>query len=185
MTTLTRLTRRWRPLASSLIRIVVLAALAGCDAPYQQFLDSIPTTEISPDQPADVFLGIDGLSRQAFDRARARGAFADYAAADLVTAFPGTSDYAWTRTMRAGALGGYELQYFDTERNVMQNDGIEGLAEHPLEEGIVGTLPCYARFDFLGNGDFSRRAKQRQRAGGPESDSRYLVPEPFPQFACP
>ncbi len=143
-----------RRLALSLIRMLVLAAApAGCDAPYQQFLGSIPTNEIDPDQPADVFLGIDGLSRQAFDSARARGAFAGYDAADLVTTFPGTSDYAWTRTMRAGAIGGYELQYFDSERNAMQNDGLEGLADHPLKEGIVGTLPCYARFDFLGNGD--------------------------------
>jgi hypothetical protein len=133
--------------------VLALVAAAGCDAPYEQFLDSIPSAETSPDQPADVYLGIDGLSRQAFDRARARGAFADYSVADLVTVFPGTSDYAWTRTMRAGSIGGYELQYFDTTRNVMENEGLEGLAEHPLEEGIVSTLPCYARFDFLGNGD--------------------------------
>jgi hypothetical protein len=142
-----------RKLALSLVRVLALAAPAGCDAPYQQFLDNIPTAEIDPDRPADVFLGVDGLSRQAFDRARARGAFADYGAADLITAFPGTSDYAWMRTMRAGSIGGYELQYFDTERNVMENDGLEGLADHPLKEGIVGTLPCYQRFDFLGNGD--------------------------------
>jgi hypothetical protein len=147
------MTRPARKLVLSLVRLLLLAAAAGCDAPYQQFLDSIPTPELAPDQPADVFLGIDGLSRQAFDRARARGAFADYDAADLITAFPGTSDYAWTRTMRAGSIGGYELQYFDTDRNVMENDGLEGLAEHPLKEGIIGTLPCYERFDFLGNGD--------------------------------
>ena len=145
-------TRKCR-LAVTLVRLLPLTVAAGCDAPYAQFLGAIPTAEIAPDQPADVFLGIDGLSRQAFDRARARGAFADYDAADLVTAFPGTSDYAWTRTLRAGAIGGYELQYFDTQKNVMENDGLEGLADHPLKEGIVGTLPCYTRFDFLGNGD--------------------------------
>jgi hypothetical protein len=130
----------------------VLLTTTGCDSPYQQFLDAIPTAEIAPDEPAEVFLGIDGLSRQAFDRARDRGAFADYATADLITAFPGTSDYAWTRTLRAGPIGGYELQYFDPERNAMQNDGFEGLADHPLKEGLAGTLPCYGRFDFLGNG---------------------------------
>jgi hypothetical protein len=128
-------------------------ALAGCDAPYEGFLDAIPMGETSPGEPAEVFLGIDGLSRQAFDRARARGAFSDYATADLITPFPGTSDYSWTRTMRAGSIGGYELQYFDNAHNRMENDRIEGLADHPLREGIVGTLPCYERFDFLGDGD--------------------------------
>jgi hypothetical protein len=133
--------------------VFALLALAGCDAPYEGFLDAIPMGETSPDETAEVFLGVDGLSRQAFDRARARGAFADYAAADLITPFPGTSDYSWTRTMRAGSIGGYELQYFDNEQNRMENDGLEGFADHPLREGIVDTLPCYARFDFLGNGE--------------------------------
>ena len=130
-----------------------LAAVCGCDAPYQQFLGSIPTEEVDPDAPVEVFLGVDGLSRQAFDLARARGAFADYRAADLITPFPGTSDYSWTRTLRAGALGGYELQYFDPQANVMENRGLVGVAEHPLREGIAGTLPAYQRFDFLGDGE--------------------------------
>jgi hypothetical protein len=133
--------------------VVLLLALAGCDAPYEGFLDAIPAGESAPDEAAEVFLGIDGLSRQAFDRARARGAFADYATADLITPFPGTSDYSWTRTLRAGSIGGYELQYFDTAHNRMEQAGLEGFADHPLHEGIVNTLPCYARFDFLGDGD--------------------------------
>jgi hypothetical protein len=135
------------------IGLALALVLAGCDAPYEGFLDAIPTGELSPDQPAEVFLGIDGLSRQAFDRARARGAFADYATADLITPFPGTSDYSWTRTMRAGSIGGYELQYFDNAHNRMENAGLEGFADHPLREGIIDTLPCYARFDFLGDGE--------------------------------
>jgi hypothetical protein len=130
-----------------------LAAVCGCDGPYQQFLGSIPTEEVDPDAPVEVFLGVDGLSRQAFDLARARGAFADYRAADLITPFPGTSDYSWTRTLRAGALGGYELQYFDPVANNMENQGLVGVAEHPLREGIADTLPAYQRFDFLGDGE--------------------------------
>jgi len=136
--------------------VAVAAALAGacgCDAPYQQFLGSIPTEEVDPDAPVEVFLGIDGLSKRAFDLARARGAFADYHAADLITPFPGTSDYSWTRTLRAGALGGYELQYFDPHANTMENRGLVGVAEHPLREGIADTLPAYQRFDFLGDGE--------------------------------
>jgi len=130
-----------------------LAAACGCDGPYQQFLGSIPTEEVNPDAPVEVFLGIDGLSKQAFELARARGAFADYRAADLITPFPGTSDYSWTRTLRAGALGGYELQYFDPQANAMENRGLVGVAEHPLREGIADTLPAYQRFDFLGDGE--------------------------------
>jgi hypothetical protein len=132
--------------------LAAAVAAAGCDAPYQGFLDTIPVGETASDEPTEVFLGVDGLSRQAFDRARARGAFADYAAADLITPFPGTSDYSWTRTLRAGSIGGYELQYFDPAQNRMVEDGLEGLIDHPLREGLVDTLPCYARFDFLGDG---------------------------------
>ena len=54
-----------------------------------------------------------------------------------------------------------------------------------LQQREAAQLGVPAGHHLLGDGDFSRRAKQRQRAGGPESDSRYLGPEPFPQFACP
>jgi hypothetical protein len=141
-----------RAVAASAVTAALVAA-CGCDNPYQQFLGSIPTEEVDPDAPVEVFLGVDGLSKQAFDLARAQGAFADYHAADLITPFPGTSDYSWTRTLRAGALGGYELQYFDPQANSMENRGLVGVAEHPLREGIAGTLPAYQRFDFLGDGE--------------------------------
>ena len=137
----------------ALTATAAVTALSGCDAPYQQFLGAIPTTEANPDAPVEVFLGIDGISKQAFELARARGAFAEYNVADLVTAFPGTSDYCWTRTLRAGALGGYELQYFDPRENVMHKEGIAGVAAHPIEKGLVETLSVYQRFDFLGDGE--------------------------------
>ena len=35
----------------------------------------------------------------------------------------------------------------------MENRGLVGVAEHPLREGIAGTLPAYQRFDFLGDGE--------------------------------
>ena len=130
-----------------------LAAAAGCDASYQQFLNGIPTGTKASTEPVQVYLGIDGLSRQAFDRARERGAFAGWNSADLVTPFPGTSDYVWTRIMRAGSLGGYEIQYFDARQNKIENGGLSGLAQHPLHEGIAGTFPCYQRFDFVGDGE--------------------------------
>src|SRR5688572_24034322 len=88
------------------------ATAGGCDASYQQFLGGVPLPPGDPATAVQVYLGIDGLSREAFDRARARGAFAGFAAADLITPFPGTSDYVWTRTLRAGSIGGYEIEYF-------------------------------------------------------------------------
>jgi len=141
-----------RPLL--LVVLVALAAGSGlaCDAAYQGFLSSVPEPETDPSAVAHVYLGIDGMSRQAFDLARARGAFSGWNTADLVTPFPGTSDYSWTRTLRAGSLGGYELQYFDPAANQMQADGLSGTLDHLLREGIVGTLPAYQRFDFLGDG---------------------------------
>jgi hypothetical protein len=100
-----------------------------------------------------VFLGIDGLSRQAFDLARTRGAFTNWNVSDLITPFPGTSDYSWTRTLRAGALGGYEIEYYDPTTNELVGQGLAGVAEHPLREGIADTFDCYRRFDFLGDGE--------------------------------
>src|SRR5687768_12917875 len=115
---------------AALIPLALL--LHGCDAAYGGFLDAIPI----PDQgtaegPVEVYLGIDGLSRAAYDRARAAGAFASFSDGDLITPFPGTSDYAWTRLLGTGTLPGYEIQYFDTVANRLENQGLRGVAEHP------------------------------------------------------
>ena len=98
--------------------LVVATAVSGCDPAYSGFLDSIPIPEDPQGtEPVEVLLAIDGLSREAYDLARGLGAFASYQDGDLITAFPGTSDYAWTRTLGAGSLPGYEMQYFDPQRN--------------------------------------------------------------------
>ena len=130
--------------------IVFLAA--GCDLGYGNFLDTVPVTDQHPGQ-VQVFLAIDGMSRAAFDAAREAGAFHKYAAADLVTFFPGVSDYSWMRILRAGQTPGYEIQYYDPERNTLISPGIPGVIEHPLRQGVADPLPCYQRFDFLGDGD--------------------------------
>jgi hypothetical protein len=129
--------------------------LVACDGSYADFLNAVPVSEDkSQEKPVEVILGIDGLSRAAFDRARAQGAFADYHDADLIAVFPASSDYAWTRMLQVAPLGGYEIEYFDNEKNTLVNDGIVGMADHPLRGGgLIGTLPCYQRFDFLGNGE--------------------------------
>lgn len=131
----------------------LLATSPGCDESYRGYLNAVPEGATDESAPVQVFLGIDGMSRQAFDLARTRGAFASWTVADLVTPFPGTSDYSWTRTLRARALGGYEIEYYDPDANQLVGQGLAGVAEHPLREGIVDTLDCYRRFDFLGDGE--------------------------------
>jgi hypothetical protein len=133
--------------------LVVLLLAAGCDTGYGGFLDTVPVTDQHLDRPVDVVLGIDGMSRAAFTEARARGAFRSFAVSELVTFFPGVSDYSWMRILRAGQLPGYEIQYYDPEANVLHNSGIAGVAEHPLRGGVADPFPSYGRFDFLGDGD--------------------------------
>jgi hypothetical protein len=137
------------------LRLALLLSLgaAACDGSYAQFLDAVPASDDGAPAMVQVFVGIDGLSRAAFDGARARGAFQDYAAADLITPFPGTSDYVWTRLLRAPPMQGYELGYYDPPSNQVVHDGLSGSLEHALREGISESLPCYRRFDFLGDGD--------------------------------
>ena len=130
-----------------------MALLAlGCDPAYEGFLGAIPIPAHDDSGPVEVVLAVDGLSRQAFDRARAAGAFTSFRDGDLITAFPGTSDYAWTRTLGTGSLPGYEIQYYDPGRNRLEKTGLGGVIEHPIREGLAGSLPCYQRFDFLGDG---------------------------------
>ncbi len=130
----------------------VLTAAAGCDASAGGFLGVVPV----PDDrtgPTEVFLAIDGISRAAFDGARARGAFQDWRSADLVTYFPAVSDYSWMRMLRAGSLAGYEIEYYDRARNELVNSGLAGVLGHPLRQGLLDPLPCYRLFDFLGDGE--------------------------------
>jgi hypothetical protein len=134
--------------------LVVALALGGCDAAYMGFLDAVPISDETGGGPIDVYLAVDGLSRAAYDRARAAGAFGSFADGDLITAFPGTSDYAWTRMLGAPPLDGYEIQYFDPDRNRLENQGLKGVVEHPVREGLADSFPCYGRFDFLGDGYF-------------------------------
>jgi hypothetical protein len=135
------------------VTVATLVLLAGCDTGYGSFLQTVPVADQPHDQPVEVFLGIDGLSRAAFDEARAAGAFSGWSAADLVTFFPGVSDYSWMRLLRAGTMPGYEIQYYDPDRNTVVGAGLAGLAEHPLREGVFDPLPSYGSFDFLGDGD--------------------------------
>lgn len=130
-----------------------LLLVCGCDGIYAGFLNSVPVSDDESIGTTHVILAIDGLSKAAFDAARTQGAFSEWYAADLVTPFPSTSDYSWTRTLRTDPIPGYELEYYDAATNSIVNDGLTGIVEHPFETGILDARPCYARFDYLGNGD--------------------------------
>jgi hypothetical protein len=134
--------------------LLVTLMMAGCDTGYGSFLQTVPVAEPEDAPPVEVFLGIDGLSRAAFDGARTAGAFRDWSDADLITFFPGVSDYSWMRLLRAGSMPGYEVQHYDPQQNELVSAGLPGVLEHPLRQGLVDPLPCYRRFDFLGDGDF-------------------------------
>lgn len=136
--------------------LALLVAATGCDSSYGGFLDAVPVSDVQAgsDEPAHVYLAIDGMSRAAFDGARARGAFAWLQASDLIGFFPAVSDYSWTRLLRTGSMHGHELQYYDAESNRMSNLGVRGVVEHPLREGLLDPLPVYRDFDFLGDGVF-------------------------------
>ena len=141
-------------LQRTLLALVMLSA-AGCDASYGEFLSAVPIEEqrANGSQPMHVFLGVDGISRQAFDLARKQGAFPAWHAADWITVFPAVSDYAWTRILGAAPMPGYETQYYDPEENRVHNKGLAGVAEHPLSQGLLDPLDCWNSFDYLGNGE--------------------------------
>lgn len=140
---------------TTLIGMAMALTVASCDSSYGHFLNNVPIKDERAEAtaPTQVFLGVDGISRQAFDQARAQGAFRNWNAADWVGFFPAVSDYSWMRMFRAGQMPGYELQYFDPKTNELHNKGLLGVAEHPLSQGLLDPLACWKKFDFLGNGE--------------------------------
>lgn len=144
---------------SLMVSRTALAALlvytVACDASYGEFLNTVPIQDerANATQPTHVFLGVDGISRQAFDLAREQGAFAGWHAADWISVFPAVSDYAWTRMLAADPMPGYETQYYDPHNKVLHNKGLAGVAEHPFSQGLLNPLSCWSRFDYLGNGE--------------------------------
>lgn len=138
---------------SAVLASAAMIAFGACDSTYGGFLGAVPVEDQRADgPPVQVFLGIDGMARVAFDRARAAGAFAGYHDADFVAPFPAVSDYAWMRMLRAGQTTGYEIQHYDARDNQLHSVGLLGVLEYPLEQGLLDPLPCYRDFDFLGDG---------------------------------
>ncbi len=138
----------------ALFHIVTLVALTHCDWDQRALLNSIPVAPDSKAHPAlHVFLGVDGVSREALDEARLRGAFSDFSVSTLVPIFPATSDVSWTRILRAPSIKGYELTYYDAKRDLVENQGLSGLLGHAIPAATFDkNFPYYRAFEFRGTG---------------------------------
>lgn len=123
----------------------------GCDWGYYALLNSIPIDDTYGAKRVHVLLGVDSLALSLVEQARAQGAFSEdtWRLAPVATAFPGTSDSSWTRTLHTEPIDGYEYQYYDPTHDEVVRAGYWGLFTHAvpwLEK------PCYEAFDYAGDG---------------------------------
>ena len=128
--------RNIQSISRVLVATFLLGSLSACDWIQLAFLNSIPFNSSPSLNPVlQVYLGIDGLSPFAVEEAMKRGAFQKGAKgplklSQLITPFPGTSTYSWTRTLRSGKMDGYEIEYYSPEKDRLINSGLEGLLKH-------------------------------------------------------
>ncbi len=77
--------------------------------------------ESGPDAPRTLILALDGVPFAAVQRAREQGAFAAWSEpVPLISTFPSLTNVAFTALFQpfdVGAANGYEIRYFDLERN--------------------------------------------------------------------
>ena len=135
----------------------------ACDWIHASFMNSIPFKGSAKNQNQEfhVYLGIDGLSWFSVKEAMKRGAFQgeEWSLAQLVTPFPGTSDYSWTRTMHTRKMSGYEIEFFNNEEaereDALHNTGFSGLSKHlmpSLSDTFTFQNQYFHAFDLSANG---------------------------------
>lgn len=140
-----------RPSRAALAAALLLAS--GCDWEHFGLVNSIP---VPPPQhlgrPVKVFLGLDGVSRAAFDEAMSQGAFEGYATSTLIPMYPATSDASWTRMLHTRRFPGYEYTYYDRQADELVDPGLEGILRHVLPPfdgspfgGSSSIAPAYYR----------------------------------------
>ncbi|MBF5042332.1 hypothetical protein FGE12_07965 [Aggregicoccus sp. 17bor-14] len=113
-------------------------------------MNSVPVEGDPSQNPVvHVYLGLDGLSHQEVEQARALGAFAGpgWSLARLIPMFPATSDASWTRMLHAPRFSGYEFGYYDPTKDKVYNKAVGGLLVHlvPPLEGLPFDLPGYVQ----------------------------------------
>ncbi len=134
-------------------RLFVATALALCACDWDQaaLLDAIPRSGSRAQM--EVYLAVDGVSREALEVARSRGAFADFEVSTLVPMYPATSDASWSRLLHAPPIAGYEYTYFDPATDKVMHPGLEGLAGHAIPPAERDAdFPYYRAFDMHGEG---------------------------------
>lgn len=111
-------------------------------------MNSIPAEgDASLNPRVRVYLGLDGLSFDAVERARERGAFAGWNLSRFIPMFPATSDASWTRIFHTSRFAGYEFGHYDPVKDKVYNKALGGMMVHlvpPLEE-VSFMVPDYAQ----------------------------------------
>lgn len=135
--------RRALPLAA-----LLLALGAACDWEHFGLVNSVPLApHRNEGRPVHVFLGLDGVSRAAFDEAVRQGAFAGFAASTLVSMYPATSDAAWSRLLHTRRFPGYEYTWFDEAQDAIVDPGLGGILDHilpPFDGSPFGVTSSHA-----------------------------------------
>jgi len=112
-----KMSSRWLIVAGLLLPMALENRAAECPTP-------------GPETPRVVIVSLDGVAIRTLPKARKRGAFADWPPArPLVSTFPSMTNVAFTAILRPfgmGTIGGYEMKYFDHERNSVVGGGPVG-----------------------------------------------------------
>lgn len=131
--------------------VIAMLAFGACDWDQAALLDALPTGDQGKYASLDVYLAVDGVSREALEVARSRGAFTDFQVATLVPMYPATSDASWSRLLHAPPIAGYEYTYFDPVRDEIVHPDLEGLLGHVVPPGQHDErFPYYRAFDMHG-----------------------------------
>ena len=130
--------------------------LAACDWEHFGLVNSVPLPPPQHiGQPVHVFLGLDGVSRAAFDLAVSEGAFQGFSASTLIPMYPATSDASWSRILHTRRFPGYEYTYYDETRDAIEDPGLAGVLQHvippfdgtPLSSSASNAPAYYHAFD--------------------------------------
>lgn len=117
--------------------------LAACDWEHFGLVNSVPLPPPQHiGQPVHVFLGLDGVSRAAFDQAVSEGAFQGFSTSTLIPMYPATSDASWSRILHTRRFPGYEYTYYDETQDTIVDPGLSGVLQHiiPPFDGTPLTL---------------------------------------------
>jgi hypothetical protein len=136
--------------------MLAIVFLAACDWEHYGLVNSVPLPPPQHiGQSVHVFLGLDGVSRAAFDQAVSEGAFQGFATSTLIPMYPATSDASWSRILHTRRFPGYEYTYYDETQDTIVDAGLPGILEHiippfdgtPITQSSSHAPAYYKAFD--------------------------------------